>query len=319
MLLAAWVTPARLHDHSLNFTAWSFVAFMVRTFTFHAAVGLVVIAMVAAVLGRRRLVVVAGAPGVCVVLASFVRVPAVVAVRAGDDSLTLMTHNVLLINRDAGAILAQIDTTDPDVICFQEYTPTMHALLAPVLAERYPYEVHAFPTFAFGQGVFSKRAFVGVPEITRGVVASDGTLFDAGNGPQISVRVPVGERVVTIHNVHTDAPGSLGHYRVQRLQFERLVGVASAVTEPTIFAGDFNATNSSQHVRALAACGLVDALDANALGRRCTWPDLSLLRFAPGVRIDHVMLTRDLACEAARVGGSTGSDHLPVVAKFRLK
>ncbi|HEX2836674.1 MAG TPA: endonuclease/exonuclease/phosphatase family protein [Phycisphaerales bacterium] len=317
LLLAAWLTPARLDCDSEFFTVWSFVAFMARTFTFHAGLGFAAVCIASLLLHARYLVAVTGALGVLIVATSTVRIPTVAAQTTSGDEITLFSHNLLFINTDMTQTLAQVAAAKPDVILFQEYTPAHHAELAPALAADYPYAVHAYRDNFYGQAIYSKRPFLERPEVVRDVITSHGA-HAPGNGPQLHVRVLLGDQPVTIQNVHTDAPGSLGPYRAQRQQFAWLRDLASDTRGAVVLAGDFNATNSSQHMGALRSAGMTDALDANALGRGCTWPDRTVLRWVPGVRIDHVLYSRDLECVAAHVGTSTGSDHLPVVAKLRV-
>lgn len=318
LFLAAWLTPARLDSTDTLFTAWSFAAFMARTFTFHAGLALTAACLLAAALRARRLMIFSGLLGTLIVISAAVRIPAVAAKTAGGDSLTIFSHNLLFINNDMTRVLAQIEASDPDVICFQEYTPAHHAALAPALAAEYPHAVHQYRDNFYGQAVYSKRPFVGEPAIVLESTTSHGT-HPTGNGPQIRVRVLLGDQTVTIQNIHTDAPGSLGIYRAQRRQFTWLRDLSLAAREPLVLVGDFNATNASQHISALRDAGLADALDVRAVGRGCTWPDRTVLQWLPGIRIDHTLYSRGLECEAAHVGTSTGSDHLPVIARLRIK
>ncbi len=291
---------------------------MARTFTFHAGLALLAACLLGLWCRARRLAVLAGVSGLIAVVPACVRPPSLAPDGVLDETLTIFSHNLLFINTDMTRTLAQIKDADPDIILFQEYTPTHHAALSRALVAEYPYEVHAYKDGSYGQAIYSKLPFLDQPTITTSVCTALGA-HAPGNGPQISVRVLLHDEPVTISNVHTDAPGSVGLYRDQRHQFAWLCDQARASRGPAIFAGDFNATNSSQHMAALRESGMTDALDANMLGRRCTWCDRTLLQWAPGIRIDHVMHSRDLWCESARVGTSTGSDHLPVIARFRVQ
>lgn len=317
LLLAAWLTPARLDDDGPLFTVWSFVAFMTRTFTFHAGLGLAILCAAALLLRARRLAVVTGSLSVIIVAASTVRIPVVAAQTTSGDAITLFSHNLLFINTDMTRTLAQIAAESPDIILFQEYTPSHHAALAPALAAEYPHAVHAYQGNFYGQAIYSRRPFLERPEVVRVATTSHGA-HAPGNGPQLRVRVLLGDQPVTIQNVHTDAPGSVGPYRAQRKQFAWLRDLARNTRSATVLAGDFNATTSSQHMGALGSVGMADALDSIGIGRGCTWPDRTVLQWMPGIRIDHVMYSRGLECVAARVGTSTGSDHLPVVATLRV-
>ncbi|MFO0830317.1 MAG: endonuclease/exonuclease/phosphatase family protein [Phycisphaerales bacterium] len=318
-LLAAWLTPARLHDHGRLFTAWSFAAFMIRTFTFQAALGLLLTALLALLLRHRYAAATAGLPAALIIAACCVRSPRAAPPPPGAHTLTVLTHNLLFINNNPQPTLDLIAAENPDLILFQEYTPAMHASLSPALAANYPYQAHAFRDNSYGEAVYSRRPFLGNPLYTTDATSPDGAPFRTGNGPQYTVRIDLAGTPITIHNVHTDAPGSLALYRSQRRQFQHLAALAAADDGPAVFAGDFNATCASQHLAALEDAGLADALDAPALGRHCTWCDRTVLQWLPGIRIDHILHSRQLACAAAHVGAPTGSDHRPVIATLYLR
>jgi vancomycin resistance protein VanJ len=86
---------------------------------------------------------------------------------------------------------------------------------------------------------------------------------------------------------------------------------------PLIVAGDLNAPESSPVVQALIATGLRDAWSRAATGYGYTYghwlrPHINLLR------IDHILVSPQLAVERAQVGGAEGSEHLPVIADLWL-
>jgi endonuclease/exonuclease/phosphatase (EEP) superfamily protein YafD len=80
-----------------------------------------------------------------------------------------------------------------------------------------------------------------------------------------------------------------------------------------IVAGDLNADDRSPVVRRLLATGLRDAFSSAAIGYGYTLghalrPGFSFLR------IDHVLVSRDIGVRDCEPGGRDGSEHRPVLA-----
>jgi endonuclease/exonuclease/phosphatase (EEP) superfamily protein YafD len=76
-------------------------------------------------------------------------------------------------------------------------------------------------------------------------------------------------------------------------------------------------------LRRLRAAGLVEAHGRGRRGasagrwRGTTWPRTGALRWAPGIRLDHVLHAPALVCDYAAVCADVGSDHAPIVARFK--
>ena len=81
--------------------------------------------------------------------------------------------------------------------------------------------------------------------------------------------------------------------------------------------GDFNFTQMTAEYGRLRAAGLRSTHDLAGYGVGNTWgpkwyPWLNRL---PGVRIDQMLISRELTATAHHVGGDTGSDHRPIIAE----
>ncbi|MCX5690075.1 MAG: endonuclease/exonuclease/phosphatase family protein, partial [Planctomycetota bacterium] len=239
---------------------------------------------------------------------------------ADGPTLTLMSINLFFGNDDIASIKTSIEHDDPDVILLQEYTPQAAAKLDPLLRDRYPHVLDFSRDGAFGQAIFSRKPFIGRPDpfphqnpLNEPSLPPDTVAY---NQPQIRVVVEVGGREVMIQNTHLPAPVSLQFFRDQRVWIQWLIQQAQAQSRPIIYAGDFNATQQSTELAALRQAGLTSALDTSGTGRCATWPHQHWLKYVPGVRIDQFM-SRGITCEWAHTGFPTGSDHLPIVARFR--
>lgn len=86
---------------------------------------------------------------------------------------------------------------------------------------------------------------------------------------------------------------------------------------PLIVAGDLNAVESSPVLQSLLATGLRDAWSSSSVGWGYThghslYPHVDLLR------IDHILVSPDIAVRRAWVGGRQGSEHRPLIAELWL-
>jgi len=321
LLVFAAVFPAAFNHEGRVFLAFAYIAFMIRTFWFHIGIGLLPFAVTAFTLKLRRWGMLS------LVLLGWTLIPAAWSFRprasppSGTPALTVMSMNLLLTNGNINAMLDSIGKENPDVILFQEYTPAAAASIGPALHEKYPHSVNFGRDDAFGQAVFSRLPFIGTPEPypqrTGEHAAAVPVGFVGSNDPQIRVVVEVGGSQVVIQNVHVSPPVSLEYFKDQRSMLAWLAKWGASEQRPLIMGGDFNATQQSAELGKLRAAGLTSALDEAGWGRCSTWPQESPLSIFPGVRIDQLM-SRGLICESAKVAAPTGSDHLPIVARFSL-
>ena len=86
---------------------------------------------------------------------------------------------------------------------------------------------------------------------------------------------------------------------------------------PRIVAGDLNATEPSVVVQTLLNTGLRDAHSSAAFGYGFTHGH-SLLKGLSFLRIDHILVSPDIAVAGAFVGGAEASQHRPVIADLYL-
>lgn len=86
---------------------------------------------------------------------------------------------------------------------------------------------------------------------------------------------------------------------------------------PRIVAGDLNAVESSQVVQTLLNTGLRDAHSSAGRGYGFTHGH-SLLKGLSFLRIDHILVSPDIAVADAFTGGAQASEHRPVIADLYL-
>lgn len=228
-----------------------------------------------------------------------------------DGTLLVLSVNLLSTSDADAAVLEQVDRHRPDVILVQEITPATYERMRATLAEDYPHAVGAPREDHFGQAVFSRVAF------TRPAL-----LYPRRAGwdvPQIMAFVDLGGREVCLWNVHLLPPVSFEGVMWQAARGAEMAGVAAETGVPTLVCGDFNSPWTGQPLDSLRRGGYTEAHRAAGRGPGNTWPRRSVLRFAPGVRIDHVAVPPEMRCVEAWTGEDTGSDHRPVFARVRWR
>ena len=136
--------------------------------------------------------------------------------------------------------------------------------------------------------------------------------------PQMRAIVRLGQTDVALYNIHLLPPRRWDYFVEHRNQLADLADLLKQERLPSIIAGDFNFTANSTHARILRESSLSDAYDAAGHGRGTTWPVNGLLRWLPGLRLDHIYFGKDLACVRCRTGEGRGSDHRPVIATLAM-
>jgi len=256
--------------------------------------------------------------------------------RAGWHSeartITVMTMNVLKRSTDWAAAEAQIRQANPDVIAIQEMSDGFLSSVWPSLTAAYPYTVSVFsPLDESSMGVMSRYPI------------TDQETFNLPENYELThIRavVDVNGQPVTVYNMHMTAPsfvrpqgqrrfiGRIFPYEYftyyRRWQMDNFYPKLAAESQPVVVMGDFNTADSSgDYDRFVAGSGLRDAYAGVGFGLGYTFPSEVIvgsqkLPFLPLMRLDYIWHSEAIKPLAAWLGGSTGSDHLPVIAQLQL-
>lgn len=316
VLAFGWLLPLETTDSRLGqWAVW--VAFMIRTFTFHAGLGLLGVAVYAAAFRLWRPLF------ACVPLLLLTLGPAALSylphtpTAITGPSVTVVSCNLLAESGSEHAAAAWILEQDPDIVFFQEYTPEAHAVLSRMLRERFPHIITGPREDAFGQAIYSRLEprEVQLFPTPAGEARAAGRRIASPSEPQIRCTVDVGGREVVLQNVHDMPPSSAALLQEQLLYFEWMEAFTASERRPVILAGDFNSTRNAAAMVRLEESGFRNTHALAGRGRGSTWVDKTWLRRLPGVRIDHVIVSAVLTCDRAEVGPSIGSDHRPILAR----
>lgn len=224
---------------------------------------------------------------------------------ADGPGLRLFSANILYTNGDMAGIAEEIRAARPEVVALQEVSPlNLAALEALGVVDDFPYRLLAPRPDAFGSAILSRHPLV------------DSELLLVAGLPLPRTTVAVGDRRVRLYDVHTRAPtqGGVGTWKVQLAE---LRGLVEADGGPRIVTGDLNATSGHRPFRQLLAAGLRDAHVERGRWWAATWPR-DRWWTPPLARIDHVLVSPEIAVVDVREGTGRGSDHRPVVADLAL-
>ncbi len=290
------------------FLVVSYCVFMLRTFGLHIGF-LLVLATAVFLLRRQKRHTLACLPLVALGLfpEMWSYLPKESAPLTGQ-TFRLLHSNLLFANHNFTAVAEEIAQANADVILLHEYDPDWHKAIGAQLQERYPHvQTHA-TAGSFGWAVFSRFP------MNQPVV----NLAPPGLSSRVIVRteLQMSDRTLALYAVHINPPKALRRLATQDQGNRQLIDLLRDESGAVLVAGDFNYTCRHQMYRDLVNKGLSDAHAARGRGRGATWPAVGLLRFAPGVRIDHVFLGGALACIDIKTLPSHGSDHRMVVAEL---
>ena len=314
--LAAWLASYWLVGDA---TWWLFVINALAAYLFVP----VPLVLLIAWLSRRRSLFVAG---VLAVVAWAYLWGGLFLPRGGDEptggpSLTLMTFNTLVFNRNTDAIIGSIREADADVVFLLELSVYQAEVIRAALSGEYPYMTLDAGN-ASGAGVLSR-----IPYRTVDVPALSDPQWI---GPPEVIEMELDGRAVTLVRFH--ALGLVRNFAVRERQARKLAAFARINGGPVIVAGDLNATPMNDSYEILTDV-LSDSWREKGFGLGHTFPGasndtmpgssrprafgLSVPRWL--VRIDYILHSDHWQTASVKTVSYGSSDHRPVVARLELK
>jgi endonuclease/exonuclease/phosphatase (EEP) superfamily protein YafD len=242
----------------------------------------------------------------------------------GHGRLRVMTFNIksYLVTDPGGfaSIAWEVALHDPDVVVMQD--------AAELTSERAEKPQTASALFARRQ-VYAHGEYIVASRLPMRDCGPGDLSFPGHRREYVRCTVTAHGRDLDLYVAHFMTPrrGLSGAWRepgravdewsenvVARIVQARKIASAIGTTgRPAVVAGDLNAMPHSRVMHTLELSGLRDAFDAAGRGYGHTYghsmgPGLSFLR------IDHVLVTRDLAVAGAYAGDAQASAHRPVIA-----
>lgn len=223
-----------------------------------------------------------------------------------EECLTVMTINMWGESDYLPALSNTVDEYEPDILAINEATKnSASAASRRTFFSSFDTAIHAtWLNMPRGMGnpisLFSREPIIDSDKVLRRDTGRRAYIFaDLGGKWE-------GVRVVVTHAMTPTSPSGL----TSRNKLLSVTGDIAEQSESYVLLGDFNLTAWSPTFRALPGRRAGDPRFA------MTWPS----QFPPlGMSIDHIMFSDDLELVEFRVLGSIGSDHFPILARFKRK
>ena len=243
------------------------------------------------------LIIIAGLAGIGVWPHLASRVPITLgSAAAGEKDIRVASFNTWYSNQNVGAVQAEIERLDADVITLLELGANKKPMLE-ALKSRYPFQVNCYTIDYCNLAILSKFPI------------SDSEARVGWEGPPM-IRARLGPELggLTVMAVHTIR---FPHSRAQLRQVTALSDLIETLPGPKLVMGDFNATPFSRIIGTITGrTGL------KRLSYLPSWPTTIGL---PQVAIDHIFVSSAIdATESQRIGEPSGSDHFPVTMRIAV-
>lgn len=218
------------------------------------------------------------------------------AASAAAPSFAIASANVHMDNQDTGPLARWLTKERPDVVVVLEVT----SLYAQGLQtfDAYPHRHIAAQDNPFGIALLSRHP-----------LSDARTVQDADGIPHIDARLTWQGRQIRVLAVHPMPPISVAFAASRDRQLA--AWATSAGLQPTLLAGDLNATPWSSAFNHLDTLGL-----RRVTGLAPTWP--TALFGLSGIPIDQVLASQHWRRVDSSRGPDLGSDHAPVLARLVL-
>jgi endonuclease/exonuclease/phosphatase (EEP) superfamily protein YafD len=174
------------------------------------------------------------------------------------------------------------------------------------LLDRYRYQVlNPYDGAGIGSAILSKLP----------IIAEHTDLADRRAVHSIDVRV--GNQTVQIVALHPQSPNNGALVSSWIRQIDGHADIVRRRAGPIVLAGDLNASYLHPPYRKLISLGLHDAHEARGLGLTNSFPSQGYGR--PVTRLDHALVSSDIAVLNVRNVVVPGSDHVAFVTTLAIK
>ncbi len=236
--------------------------------------------------------------------------------RAPQANFQLLSCNLNSTNQNFEQVTKLFNLSGADVICVQELSPAMDKYFAAHLTQ-YQYRLVDPRDDNFGIGTYSKLYITNNqllpsenPNCPPGVARDQTSSIQS-----LKVDVKFGDRDVTVFNTHPTPPLRSDYYAWRNKQLEDIAKLADKADGPVFVAGDLNCSCFSPTFERVLQIGNLKDSEIG-FGIQPTWP--TQLMVPLGIPIDHVLYRGPVLVVERRLGLPTGSDHVPVLAAFRI-
>jgi len=210
----------------------------------------------------------------------------------GDlPSLTVVSANLHVGNRDTTRLQQWVETIDADVVVIEEVSAAVATQLEQWAA--YPHRVISANESPFGLAILSRHPLFETEALETN-----------GQPLRFRTRILWQGQTIALGAIHPTPPISPEYHLRRARLFESEARWAQATASAAVIVGDLNASPWSSAMHGIGASGL-----RRATGLAPSWPAA-----LPLIPIDHVLVSQDWRVADTGVGPNIGSDHRPVFA-----
>jgi vancomycin resistance protein VanJ len=224
-----------------------------------------------------------------------------------SSRLTVMTYNISNGLASPDSLIGVIGGSRAEVVALQELPAEQVSTLREGLREVYPYQV------------FHGTGISGIALLSQYPIEEEHLFTLQGVHPYLRVELEIEGKPLKIIVAHPPVTFGPGVSKAPRHPDMQALARLAVEEGTTIVMGDFNFTDQNERYKILTEAGLLDTYRSAGWGFGLTYPlkNRSGAERAPLIRIDYVLVTKDICPEDAWVGADGNSDHLPVLATLR--
>lgn len=229
----------------------------------------------------------------------------VVASESLPPSDTLMFANVYYVNSDLNKIADVVHKEKPELVVFAELNKMNYEKLKTMLQQEYPYSDFEEGEDAYDLSYFAKNkpTSVEVPEFSE-------------NDPSFVIKYTLSKKPINIIGMHPHSPLAPEATASRDKHINAALEYASQLPGATLVMGDFNLTQfSPKFPQLLKKYNFIDT--QRQFGLQPSWHADRPTFFR--IPIDQVLVNNKVTVYDRHLGGSTGSDHLPVIVKVAVQ
>lgn len=227
------------------------------------------------------------------------------AVTPVSQKFSVISANVAHKNENYAKLLESVRASAPDVLILQEFTSEWDENTKD-LQKDYPYFKTEPRTGGAGLAVFSRYP----------LESAEVLQLDDSTHPAIFCKINLEGKILSLLTIHPLTPMRADKFASRNKQLSEAAKLMRETPAPKILIGDMNITPWSPYYSDLVKeSGLKDVRMGRGL--QTTW-----ISFFPApfrIPIDHCLVSRDIAIESLELGEENGSDHFPIVLKFKVE
>ncbi|MCG8700403.1 MAG: endonuclease/exonuclease/phosphatase family protein, partial [Bacteroidales bacterium] len=237
----------------------------------------------------------------------------------GEEHMSVMTYNLLFVNKWPLAITNNIKQNNPDILAVQELTPRWKKILAREIGSAYKYSNTLPLNGAYGIGIYSKHPITNVSflETNNGRPYAQVATINKGSKEIQFINTHLTSPAIAVGNPNRFTELFAANYRMREQQVKEINHLAKRDSnfDVQILTGDLNTTRFEPLYRKIRR-HWVDIYRRKGKGRGVNFPNTDKRK--PIITLDYIMARGKVQVEETRVIQGGSSDHLAVFGKIKL-